>query len=143
MINRQEIQQLIFAVLFEYKSALSKALKDNRFDLAPMHFRALAYFARHPEATQQQLVEKSGRDKAQITRLIKELENKDFLRRKRDDTDRRSFRISLTAEGRTAYKELKKLEDKITDRLMAGFNSEEIEGLKNHLQNMLQNLRTS
>lgn len=140
MNNQKEIQNLLFSLMFDLKSALTKAMKGNHFDLAPMHQKVLAYFCHFPGATQQELVEQSGRDKAQITRLLKELEIKGFISRQKDKTDKRSFRVHLTEKGNDAFVELKQHEDVIMRKLLAGFTENELAELEISLKKMRKNL---
>ena len=140
MSNNKEIQSLLFSLMFELKSEFTKAMKGNRFELAPMHQKVLTYFCCFPGATQQELVEQSGRDKAQITRLLKELEVKGFISRQKDESDKRSYKVRATEKGNAAFMELKKHEDTITMKLLAGFTKNELNQLEVSLKKMRKNL---
>lgn len=67
--------------------------------LGPLHLHALCLCQRNPEATQQQLVQSMGRDKGQMARLIRELEDRQLLVRTPDERDRRVWRLNLTPDG--------------------------------------------
>jgi DNA-binding MarR family transcriptional regulator len=67
--------------------------------LGPLHLRALCLSVRNPGSTQQQLVQSMGRDKGQIARLTRELEERHFLVRIQDERDRRVWRLVVTPEG--------------------------------------------
>ena len=140
MNNHQQIQNLLFSLLFDLKSGLAKSLKGNRFDLTPMHQKILAYICYFPGTTQQEIVDKTGRDKGQITRLLKELEKKGFIVRQKDEVDKRSFCIQVTEKGVDTFSELKQHEEAITDKLLARFTEKELEQLKLFLEKMRKNL---
>ncbi len=140
MDKYQEIQHLLFSLLFEMKSGLAKAIRGNRFELAPMHLKALTYFCHYPNSTQQDMADKTGRDKAYITRLLKELEQKGFIHKERDEDDKRSFRIQVTRQGKIAFRELKKHEDTISRKVLTGFSDNELKQLKESLSKMHNNL---
>jgi DNA-binding MarR family transcriptional regulator len=72
---------------------------DVEQGLGPLHLHALCLCQRSPGATQQQLVQSMGRDKGQMARLIRELEDRQLLVRTPDERDRRVWRLSLTPEG--------------------------------------------
>ncbi|MDZ7890720.1 MAG: MarR family transcriptional regulator [Rhodoferax sp.] len=72
---------------------------DIEQGLGPLHLHALCLCQRSPGATQQQLVQSMGRDKGQMARLIRELEDRQLLVRTPDERDRRVWRLSLTPEG--------------------------------------------
>lgn len=67
--------------------------------LGPLHLRTLCLCHRNPGATQQQLVQTLGRDKGQIARLIRDLENHQLLVRTPDARDRRVWRLTVTPQG--------------------------------------------
>lgn len=140
MSNNRGIQGLLFSLMFDLKSGFAKVMKGNRFELAPMHQKALAYFCRFPGATQQEMVDHSGRDKAQITRLLKELEIKGFISREKDESDKRSYRITVMKKGQDAFRELQQHEDYIFGKLLEGFSENEIFLLKKSLEKMRNNL---
>jgi DNA-binding MarR family transcriptional regulator len=67
--------------------------------LGPLHLRALCLCQRNPGGSQQQLVQSMGRDKGQIARLIRELEERQYLVRTPDARDRRVWRLAVTPSG--------------------------------------------
>lgn len=140
MGNNKEIQNILFSLMFELKSEFTKSMKGNRFELAPMHQKVLAYFCHFSGSTQQEMVERTGRDKAQITRLLKELEVKGFISRQKDEADKRSYKVRATEKGKAAFMELKKHEDTITGKLLAGFTENELDQLEMLLKRMRKNL---
>ncbi len=72
---------------------------DGEHALGPVHLRALSLCQRHPGWTQQQLGQAMGRDKGQMARLIRELEEQDYLARTPDEQDRRVWRLNVTPAG--------------------------------------------
>lgn len=140
MNTNSQIQNILFSLLFELKASLAKSMKGNSFGVTPMHHRALAYVYRFPGTTQQEMVNNTGRDKAQITRLLNELEKKGLVSRSRDDTDKRVFRLQLTEKGMDAFLKLKQYEDAVMTTLLKDFPDEELEQLKHSLVKMRSNL---
>ena len=72
---------------------------DAEQGLGPLHLRALCLCQRNPGTTPQQLVQSMGRDKGQIARLIRELEERGLLLRTPDERDGRVWRLTATSEG--------------------------------------------
>ena len=68
-------------------------------------------------------------DKAAITRVIKILEKKGMLYRKRDEVDRRLKRLFLTEEGKKLEPIIKDIVKKIMDYVAGGFSEAEGEFL--------------
>ena len=66
-------------------------------------------------------------DKAAITRVIKILEKKGMLYRKRDEVDRRLKRLFLTEDGKKLEPVIKDIVKKIMDYVAGGFSKDESE----------------
>ena len=64
-----EVLEALHAVMHAFRSRQHRQLRDSVQEVGPMEIRALRFFARHPGATQRELVAHSGRDKGQIARL--------------------------------------------------------------------------
>ena len=88
--------------------------------LGPLHLRALCLCLRDPGCTQQQLVQSMGRDKGQIARLIRELEDRQFLLRAPDDSDRRVWRLTVTAQGEVKCQWFSAIEAAVATDLFGG-----------------------
>jgi DNA-binding MarR family transcriptional regulator len=90
-----------FMTLFgDAQQALKIRMQDQAEQgLGPLHLRALVLCARAPGGTQQQLVQSLGRDKGQIARLIRDLEDRNYLVRTPDTRDRRAWCLTVTPEG--------------------------------------------
>jgi hypothetical protein len=66
-----DVLECMHAIMHLYRSTQHRSLRDGPNDLAHMEVKALGFFARHPGATQSELVAHSGRDKAQVARQIR------------------------------------------------------------------------
>jgi DNA-binding MarR family transcriptional regulator len=100
----------------------------------------LGFFARHPGATQTDLAQHSGRDKAQLARLIKGLREQGLLEGQADAADRRSVRLALTAQGRAVLDALEQASAHLAVQAVAGMDDEEQRQLQILLQRVQQNL---
>jgi DNA-binding MarR family transcriptional regulator len=98
--------ETMHAIVHLYRSQQLRGLRGGPHELAQMEVRALRFFARHPGATQSDLVAHSGRDKAQVARLIRGLRESGLLDAVADENDRRSSRLSLSAAGQEIFEEL-------------------------------------
>ncbi|MBP0598023.1 MarR family transcriptional regulator [Herbaspirillum sp. LeCh32-8] len=123
-----------------YRSSRSQAFREEERDITHMESRVLDYFARHPGATQSDLVLHSGRDKAQLTRLVRGLRDRGYLEAQEDEQDRRSVRLSLSAQGQTLQRQLRKSGAQILQRAVEGLSAEQCEELVQLLQVMQGNL---
>ena len=106
--------------------------------LGPLHLRALCLCLRNPGASQQQLVQFMGRDKGQIARLIRELEERHYLVRTPGERDRRVWRLTVTPEGDEKCQWFSAIEAKLASDLLGGIQPQE----NAQLAQLLTELRT-
>jgi DNA-binding MarR family transcriptional regulator len=137
-----EVFEAIHAVMHLYRSHQYRAVRDGSHDLTHMENKVLGFFARHPDATQSDLVTHSGRDKAQLTRLIRGLRDKGLLDARVDETDRRSTRLQLTPEGQAIHKEAREHAARLSSAAVAGLSEEECRQLVSLLAKVRDNLGT-
>ncbi|GAB4061275.1 MarR family winged helix-turn-helix transcriptional regulator [Uliginosibacterium sediminicola] len=97
--DKDDLFEHFHAIMHLFKDRMRHALDSEGGGLGPTEARALGYFARHPGCTQQDLVQQSGRDKAQITRIVQQLMERGLLAREADPADRRRFNLQLTDKG--------------------------------------------
>ena len=112
--------ELIHTVMHQYRSRQYRALRDGPHDITHMDGKVLGFFERHPGATQSELAQHSGRDKAQLARLIKGLRDAGLLAAVADEADRRNVRLSLTAAGQTVQRELREQAALLSAKAVAG-----------------------
>lgn len=91
--------ELVHQVMHQFRSQLFQALRQGAHELTHMESKVLRYFAHHRGATQSDLVQHTGRDKAQLARLIKGLRERGLLNAVADEADRRNLRLTPTDEG--------------------------------------------
>lgn len=142
-LSSDDVLDAVHAVMHLYRSLQHRALREGPHDLTHMEFKALGYFARHPGATLSDLVAHSGRDKAQIARLIGELKRRGLLAARADEADRRSSRLELTADGREVHGSLQRHSQRLADVAVTGLAQAEREQLLALLRRMRSNLETA
>ncbi|MBX3611302.1 MAG: winged helix-turn-helix transcriptional regulator [Hydrogenophaga sp.] len=116
-----DILDLLSALMHGMRRHTHTAVQTEGEGLGPMEARCLNYFAHHDGHTQRDLVRHSGRDKAQIARLVRALMERGLLVTTPDPDDARSQQVHVTAEGRALQRRLQqhrlKLERTLTQRL--------------------------
>jgi len=100
-------------------------LRDGPHDITHMDGKVLGFFGRHPGATQSDLALHSGRDKAQLARLIKGLRDRGLLSGEVDENDRRHVRLVLTAEGQAVQRALQQQAKRLSAQAVAGLSAQE------------------
>jgi DNA-binding MarR family transcriptional regulator len=100
-----------------------------------MEHRALGFFARTPDTTLSEMVEHSGKDKAQLARIVRDLREKALLEATPDSHDRRITRLNLSEAGRAAHDATQ-----ANHRAIAGLSPAECEQLASLMAKILANL---
>lgn len=137
------IFESIHSLMHLYRAQQYRALRDGPFELTHMEFKVLAFFARNPGGTQRDLAAHSGRDKAQLARLIQGLKTREFLQGCADQTDRRSIRVELTAAGREVYDTLELQGRHVSARAVQGLSEDECRQLNDLLARVRANIESS
>jgi DNA-binding MarR family transcriptional regulator len=129
-VNRQdpagdEVLELVHQVMHQFRSQLFQALRQGTHELTHMESKVLGFYARHPGATQSDLVQHTGRDKAQLARLIKGLRERRLLDAVPDEADRRNVRLTPTDEGLAIQRALQRQARQLEAQAVAGLAQED------------------
>lgn len=89
---------------------------------------------------QQQLCDKTFRDKPSITRLIHNLEKLGLVERKASKTDKRVNYIFLSNTAKDLQNQTIEIANQTMDEALVGISKDEIETVKNVLQKVYDNL---
>jgi len=135
-----DVLDTIHSIMHLVRSRQFRSLRDGSHELAHMEAKALGFFARRPGATQSELVAHSGRDKAQVARLIRVLRERGLLQAAADEADKRSTRLTLSAQGAAMHAELHRDDGKLVEVALAGIAEAEREVLRGLLAKVRANL---
>lgn len=113
----------IHEVLSLFRSRLHERLRGEPGSVAGMEVRVLRFYARHPGASQSDLVQHSRRDKGQIARLVKSLIERGLLQR--DAQAGRRGGLELTAAGQALQSHLHQHHAELTHALGAALSAPE------------------
>ncbi|MCL4771992.1 MAG: MarR family transcriptional regulator [Burkholderiaceae bacterium] len=138
-----EVFETIHDIMHLYRARQYRALRDGGHDLTHMDAKVLGFFARRPGATQSDLAAHSGRDKAQLARLIRGLRDKGLLEARLDEEDRRSTRLQVTAEGMAVFGHLHAQGAQLSGVAMADLKHGEREQLISLLRRVHERLQSA
>jgi len=116
---------------------LQQAAQAEGEGLAAMEARALGFFVRHPGSTARALAAHSGRDKAQVARLLQPLLARGLLVATPNAQDRRSLQLHPSASGQRIERRMAAQRQRVHDELLAGFSPAELQALAGSLERML------
>ncbi len=119
------VLELIHSIMHQYRTLKFQVLKEGELDLTHLEAKLLFFFSRHPGATQTDLVKYSGRDKAQLARLIKGLRERDLLRAEADAIDKRTTRLFVSQRGLALHQAVQQQSQQLREHVSAEFNPEE------------------
>jgi DNA-binding MarR family transcriptional regulator len=120
-----DVFDTIHAIMHLYRTQQLRASQAGEAPLTHMENKVLGYFGRHPGATQRDLALHSGRDKAQLARLVAGLRDRGLLDAQEAPADRRSTHLRLSAAGQSAYAELRAHGASLADQALAGLGASE------------------
>ncbi|WP_458120342.1 MarR family winged helix-turn-helix transcriptional regulator [Paenibacillus sp. Z6-24] len=113
------------------------------FNLAPEQTFVLMLLWKKDGLTQNEIGERLGKDKTNITRMISNLESKGFIRKITCTDDRRCFKIYLTPEGARLKQDVAVIMKEISLDLMDGISDEELIVLRRLLNKIKDNARVN
>ena len=122
----EAVMDLVHTVMHQFRSTQYQVLRDNAHAVTHMESKVMAFFARHAGATLSDLVAHSGRDKAQLAKLVKGLRERGLLDAATDAADRRSVRLRLSAAGLGVQKALQAEARVLNERAVDGLSADEL-----------------
>ena len=90
----------------------------------------------NPGISQAEIAEKGLKDKTNVTRMIDVLERDNYLERKKDENDRRMYRINLTDKGKEILKKTYPIIYNINKESSENLTNKELADLKKYLTNI-------
>ena len=136
----QDVFEAIHSIMHLYRARRLRAPIEGEPELTHMEGKVLGFFGRHPDATLSDLVAHSGRDKAQLTRLIRALRERGLLVARADEADRRSTRLRLSNSGEALHAGWHRYGAAAAEEALAGLPDAERETLLSLLERVRANL---
>lgn len=139
-ISDEDVLELVHRVMHQFRHQQFQVLRDGPYSITHMESKVLGFFARRPGATQRDLAEHSGRDKAQLARLVKALKEQGLLTGEVDEADRRNVHLHLSQAGVAVQEALRKQGQRLSEQAMDGLSAAERKQLRALLLQMTRNL---
>ena len=119
------VMELVHTVMHQFRSLQYHALRGGPVDITHMESKVMGFFSHRPGATLSDLVQHSGRDKAQLARLVKGLRERALLVAEADVADRRNVHLRLSDEGAAVQRALRAEARTLTSRAVLGLDAKE------------------
>ena len=110
---------------------------EDTFGMSVPEWRVLLTLARHPGFTAAEITNRWAMDKMAISRAIQRLEGDGHISRDRNPSDRRSFRLSLTASGNALYQKILPAANKRYHEVVSCLTRDELSGLRGSLEKLI------
>lgn len=118
-----DLMPALMAVFQHVRTRIQSELDCQRLDLTPPDVHVLKLIDEQRGLNLQDLGRQMCRDKALITRKIRELEGRNLVRRERNPSDQRSFQLFLTDEGLAIHQHAEAIMSRVHDELFAPLRS--------------------
>jgi DNA-binding MarR family transcriptional regulator len=115
-------------------------ISDFDLDITPHHFEIISLLAENGTMHSSEIGEKLQIGKAQMTQLINRLVNLNIVERIIDETDRRTYNISLKEEAIKLLKEHRQTTILAVEEIMSSLSNEELENLSISLRKLRDTL---
>lgn len=131
---------LLYAATFGLKKRLAQALTSSGYQITPEQQALLIHLWNKDGISQSDLAAHSFKDRHNVSRIIKGLEQKGLLKKLPDASDARLNRCVLTEKGQALKEPLLTLGQENMEISLKGIKKKEIENLRKTLMRILDNL---
>ncbi len=108
----------------------------DRYGMLRTEWRVLFHLGTYGEMTARDIGLRARIHKTKISRAVHRLEQRRFLKRTKDDADKRVERLTLTRSGETAFRELRDIAREYDTNLTQGFSDDEADLLRKMLRQL-------
>lgn len=110
---------------------------DDLFGMSVPEWRVLLALARHPGSTAAEITNRWAMDKMAISRAIQRLEGDGHIGRDRNPSDRRSYKLSLSASGEALHQKILPTANKRYREFVSCLTREELGSFHNYLKKLI------
>ncbi|MFT6924875.1 MAG: DNA-binding MarR family transcriptional regulator [Psychromonas sp.] len=126
-MKNDTIPDTVLSLSLAYRLAMRSALKANEIGLNLMHVKCLSFIKKHESCTANDIVNYFVKDKAQIARLIKEMIDKNWLKKIANPKDKRSQLLSLTEEGKLLGELISQTQNDVHQKMQENLTAQELQ----------------
>ena len=138
-----DVFEVLHDLMHLFRARLLQSLERIQPGLTFNEFRILMHTGRHPGITQKELVEHSHTDKAQMARMLTQLQDKGWLERSASEADKRVRCLQLSAQGQQLFAQLKNQREQIAAELLGDFPANQQKQLRELLTLALNGARAT
>ncbi|MEC6822807.1 MarR family transcriptional regulator [Photobacterium piscicola] len=140
MVNNKMLDNL-FQLVHALKRQLHEQIEQLDLSVTPMHVRVIKIINKMTPCTAIDIATMLERDKAQITRLVNTLIEKEFITKIANPTDKRSSYLCVTERGMEIVEKLAVIDNAMQEKITEHISSDEIAVFQQLADKMTDNLR--
>jgi len=114
-------------------------IKDG--DLTPRQLAVLMTVAQNEGLSQTGLVERTGIDRSTLADIVRRMQKKGLLQRRRTKEDARAYAVKLTDEGRRVLRSAEPLAKRVDERILEALPSKQREQFLDELSAIVETLQ--
>jgi DNA-binding MarR family transcriptional regulator len=139
-LTRPPLGFLLSTTFRQVRQLLSRHLEPHR--ITPPQYGVLMMMLHGPHLSLSELARQAMGDSPTVCRIVDRLERRGFVRRDKDEADRRCLLMQLTDRGRKLGLACQSIADEMEAALLAGLSGQEVQTLHALLGRVLDNART-
>ena len=124
------------------RSEMYRLFAEQGEDVTPEQWMVLIRLWERDALSQSDLTDLTLRDAPTISRIVRVMEQRGWVARKKSRADARVQLVCLTTKGRALEKKLVPVVRKLVERTARGIDAGDIAHLRNTLKRMFENLET-
>ena len=139
--NEKSLGYAIGKTNWYLKTLLNKLLKEEDCGITNEQWIVLKVIDANPAVSQTEIAEKSQKDKTNITRILDLLEKNDSIERRKDDRDRRMYRVHITEQGKKILNKVNPITQKTDKICTQSLNKNQVMALIDSLDAICDSVR--
>lgn len=140
-VNNKSLGYAIGKTNWYLKTLLNKLLKEEECGITNEQWLVLKVIDANPAVSQTEIADKSQKDKTNITRILDLLEKKGCIERRRDESDRRMYRIHATKQGKNLLESVNPITKMTEDICTQSLNDKQVKDLIASLDAVCESVR--
>jgi DNA-binding MarR family transcriptional regulator len=114
---------------------------EMRGDLTPRQLAVLLTVAHNEGLSQTGLVERTGIDRSTLADIVRRMQRKGLLQRRRTKEDARAYAVKLTDEGRKVLRAAEPLAKRVDERVLEALPNRQRDQFIDELQSIVDTLQ--
>ena len=136
MMQHKDIE-IIARTFHGYKTAMAKAFAQAGLSGPVVHIKVLRLIQNLAPCTSQEIAANLDRDKAQVTRLLKDMTAQGLVVKSDNPNDKRSHFLQITSHGESTLQTMEGVERKILEKISLQVSDAELTQMRATLSKIL------